>query len=257
MNGILTNRRSAFWRYLLVGVIAFTLGGTTLALGLGVGIPDPNGVIHGCYSVQTNEDGAGNNNADSGRSGQLRLVGDPTQCKKGEVAITWSVTGPQGATGAIGATGPTGPTGPTGDTGATGATGPTGAAGANGSNGTNGVSGYEVNFATFPTNAAGYALAGANGTPTFTQNRDCSIPSNCVIRVFCTPGNTAIGGGYLYDDTGGASVNIIGSRPNTRTTPQGIFPAGDSWAVNFNTTNIPPASVGTFIGVYVRCVTVH
>jgi hypothetical protein len=199
-------------------------------------------------------------------------------CSKDETLLTWNsqgVPGPQGPTGATGAkgdtgstgatgpqgnsgsTGPTGATGPQGIVGPTGAAGATGVTGAAGTNGTNGVSGYETNFAAFPTNAAGYALPGANGTPTFTQSRDCSIAGNCVLRVFCTAGNTAMGGGYMWDDTGGVSLNITGSRPNTRAAPMGIFPAGDSWVINFNTTNIPPGSVAAAIGVFVRCLTVH
>jgi hypothetical protein len=55
----------------------------------------------------------------------------------GYTKVTWSQTGPQGATGPTGATGATGPTG------ATGATGPQGATGATGSQGPTGATGPE------------------------------------------------------------------------------------------------------------------
>ena len=51
-------------------------------------------------------------------------------CGKGYTALSWNVTGPQGAKGATGATGATGPAGPAG---------PQGPAGANGTNGTSAV----------------------------------------------------------------------------------------------------------------------
>src|SRR5262245_6022800 len=73
-----------------------------------------SGVIHACVH-RTN--------------GQVRIGSATEGCKVPEVAVTWNVNGP------IGATGPTGATGATGPTGAAGATGPTGAAGATGATG--------------------------------------------------------------------------------------------------------------------------
>jgi hypothetical protein len=93
-------------RFLGAVLVAFLLGGTTIALG--VAIPSADGRIYGCYDSKT---------------GDLRVVSDTETCRKGEVSIFWNQTGPQGPTGATGATGPTGPTGATG---ATGATGPAG-----------------------------------------------------------------------------------------------------------------------------------
>ena len=56
-------------------------------------IPDGNGVIHGCYR---NSDGS------------LRVVNDPTSCKRDETALSWSQTGPQGPQGPVGPPGPQG-----------------------------------------------------------------------------------------------------------------------------------------------------
>jgi hypothetical protein len=79
----------------------------------------------------------------------VRII-NPAQkqhCYTTERAVSWSVTGPRGATGAtgakgaVGATGPAGAAGPKGDTGATGATGPTGATGDTGAAGPVGPAG--------------------------------------------------------------------------------------------------------------------
>jgi hypothetical protein len=69
------------------------------------------------------------------------------KCVPPSVQITWSQTGPQGATGPAGptgptgATGPTGPAGPKGDTGDTGPIGPTGLTGLTGPAGPKGDTG--------------------------------------------------------------------------------------------------------------------
>jgi hypothetical protein len=59
---------------------------TVAALGIGVSaaIPDPNGVIHGCYKQN---------------NGDLRLVDDPSQCQNSESAIFWNQQGIQGEQG--------------------------------------------------------------------------------------------------------------------------------------------------------------
>ncbi|SRR5712691_8624803 len=94
-------------RIILLGILAFTLGSTSLALGLVV-----NGVITGCY-----------NNT----SGVLRVETTSVPCFPiGETRVSWNQPGPQGPSGAAGSTG---------STGAPGATGPTGPAG---------IAGYEV-----------------------------------------------------------------------------------------------------------------
>ena len=68
------------------------------------------------------------------KKGNVRVVGDPSLCKKNETPVTWNVgatgsigpTGPQGPTGAQGEQGPTGPQGPQGEQGPIGPQGPQG-----------------------------------------------------------------------------------------------------------------------------------
>ena len=91
-------------RYIVVGVIAFTIAGTGIVIAGGL-IPAPDGTIWGCYVAAT---------------GALRLVSGPTECRPTEVPIRWNQAGPTGATGA------TGPIGATGTTGAQGPQGPVG-----------------------------------------------------------------------------------------------------------------------------------
>ncbi len=113
-------------RWFLVGGVAgaFLAGG---AVGVAA-IPDSDGVINGCYQKNV---------------GNLRVI-DPTagdECRKPEIAIQWSQTGPQGPAGPQGPKGDTGATGPKGDTGATGAQGPVGATGPAGAKGDTGAQG--------------------------------------------------------------------------------------------------------------------
>ena len=60
-------------------------------------IPDPMGVIHGCYL--------------NGMSRTLRVIDSTESCNAGETALNWSQQGPAGATGPAGAQGPEGPPG--------------------------------------------------------------------------------------------------------------------------------------------------
>jgi hypothetical protein len=106
-------------RWLLGGAVVGSIvaGGAAFAA-----IPGSSGVINGCYQKNV---------------GNLRVI-DPSageSCRPSEVGISWSQTGPQGATG------PTGPQGPKGDTGATGATGPVGPTGPPGPKGDTGATG--------------------------------------------------------------------------------------------------------------------
>ena len=105
--------------------------GAILVVSAGIAyaaIPDPNGVINGCYS--------------SGQ-GQLRVIdmenGD--QCKNNETAISWNQQGPQGIPGPIGPQGLQGIQGQQGETGATGSTGATGPQGPAGEPGDDGADG--------------------------------------------------------------------------------------------------------------------
>jgi Collagen triple helix repeat (20 copies) len=96
-----------------VGASALMAGGFVMA-----SIPDPQGVLHGCYSKP---------------GGFLRLIDNAVEtCKSNEGAAIWSLrgpVGPQGVPGPIGPAGPTGPIGPQGPTGPQGPAGPTGPAG--------------------------------------------------------------------------------------------------------------------------------
>src|SRR5262245_65639219 len=87
-------------RAVAAGLIALAIsaGVATLAYA---SIPDTNGVIHGCYSVN------GQGQVDG--SASLRVI-DPAStnpngqaCKNNERALDWSQTGPTGPTGAQGA----------------------------------------------------------------------------------------------------------------------------------------------------------
>jgi hypothetical protein len=112
-------------RWLLGGAVVGSIvaGGAAFAA-----IPGSSGVINGCYQKNV---------------GNLRVI-DPSagdSCRPSEIEISWSQTGPQGATGPTGPQGPQGPQGPKGDTGATGATGPVGPTGPPGPKGDTGATG--------------------------------------------------------------------------------------------------------------------
>ena len=49
-----------------------------------------------------------------GEDGFVRIVADPSRCRKNEQVISWNVQGPKGETGAAGPAGATGPAGPPG-----------------------------------------------------------------------------------------------------------------------------------------------
>jgi hypothetical protein len=78
-------RSSRAVRYILVGVVAFVLGGTGVLSALAAGlIPDAQGVIHACYSPST---------------GAVRIVSSAADCKSREAPLSWNQTGPAGAPG--------------------------------------------------------------------------------------------------------------------------------------------------------------
>lgn len=115
---------------LTVGVL--TAAGVLIASIALAGIPDADGVIHGCYNAVT---------------GQLRIVESPSLCRSSERAISWNqqgqpgAPGSQGEPGAAGPTGPEGPMGPPGPAGPQGETGPAGPAGPEGPMGPAGPAG--------------------------------------------------------------------------------------------------------------------
>ncbi len=77
---------------------AMVVGGATTAAVMAA-IPDPSGVIHGCYRS----------------NGTLSVIDSATQaCGTNETALNWNQTGPAGTTGATGPQGPQGPAGANG-----------------------------------------------------------------------------------------------------------------------------------------------
>ena len=145
------------WRPRLQTAISFAVIGTALFILISLlkspsiiyahaGNSDPN-VIHACVQQSSN---------------QVRIVGVNGSCTNAEVAVHWSILGPQGPIGPTGPSGATGPTGPAGARGATGATGPAGPAGTAGATGATGPAGPAgATGATGPAGPAG--AAGATG----------------------------------------------------------------------------------------------
>lgn len=121
--------------------VGAVLGTTALALVLGgvgyAAIPGPDGQIHACY-----RDGG----QDHARQGQVRLVDDGEQCKKGETAIAWNQEGPPGEPGPPGPPGPEGKQGEKGDPGPPGPQGPQGPKGDKGDPGPPGPPGTSDAF---------------------------------------------------------------------------------------------------------------
>lgn len=116
------------------------VAGIAVAVGLiGAGsvayaaIPDPAGVVHGCY----NKGGLLQD------KGALRVIDEGERCRSSELAVNWSQTGPQGPVGPVG---PVGATGATGATGAAGAAGPKGDPGAVGPKGDTGPAGFSDSY---------------------------------------------------------------------------------------------------------------
>ena len=76
---------------------AFVLGLLFMATLATAGIPDAEGIIHGCYNQQ---------------NGLLRIVDDPNTCRGPEEKISWNAEGVEGMKGDKGDTGDQGPAGP-------------------------------------------------------------------------------------------------------------------------------------------------
>src|SRR6184192_3248271 len=94
-----------------VAVAAASVGA---AYAAGSAIVPSNNVIYAC---QLGDDGV------------VRIVSDPSRCRRYERVIAWNAQGPKGDPGPAGASGPMGPAGPPGLNGAPGPTGSTGAMG--------------------------------------------------------------------------------------------------------------------------------
>src|SRR4051812_43672488 len=90
--------RSARRRLVRIGLTVCLL---TLAMGTNAlaSVPDPSGVIHGCYLKSL---------------GSVRIIDTDTDqhCTRLEAAITWNQTGPAGVPGPQGPVGAIGPVGP-------------------------------------------------------------------------------------------------------------------------------------------------
>src|SRR5438552_5143237 len=111
-------------RYGAIVMVALTLatGGVVVAsVGL---IPDPSGLIHGCYDNAT---------------GAMRVVTSATSCAATETPISWNQAGVPGATGPIGLPGIPGPVGAAGPQGAQGSQGNQGPQGNQGNKGDKGA----------------------------------------------------------------------------------------------------------------------
>jgi hypothetical protein len=104
--------RGAARRTAIAAALALVVAGIAYAA-----IPDPSGLIHGCYAT---------------KNGALRVIAPPAKCASTELALDWNQQGMQGPAGPKGDTG--GP-GPAGQAGPTGAQGPPGVVASGGSYG--------------------------------------------------------------------------------------------------------------------------
>ena len=196
---------------------------TIVGLGVGVAIiggsvayaaiPDPSGVVHGCYDTLL---------------GTLRVVdtGANQNCLPTETAITWHQTGPQGLPGVTGAKGDTGPAGPQGDK---GDTGPAGAQGDKGDTGPAGPAGAAIvkqvsiaradvpngsptDIATLPLTGGGDWLLTATVSP-HNQSNDsfwtCRLNANG-FQLDTHSTNTQNGGGIFGQNNDIASMSLEG-----------------------------------------------
>ena len=186
------------WTILIVAgmaVLAVAAGASYASRKIAAkGIPDANGVIHGCFK----------------NNGDLRVVKKNTACKNNETSLSWNQTGPRGAAGPPGAAGPAGAPGSRGDKGATGAQGPKGDTGSSGSKGDKGATGAQG-----PKGATG--VAGANGVSGYqlVSTAVTTLPNGGATAsgaAFCPTGKKVVGGGW--DTDASKNVFVIQSTPN-------------------------------------------
>ena len=85
-----------FQRDVLIAILAFALGSTTVIAA--AGLVGADGVIRACANG----------------AGVLRVLGPGESCRGSETALSWNQSEGQGSTGATGPTGATGATGPAG-----------------------------------------------------------------------------------------------------------------------------------------------
>jgi hypothetical protein len=216
MHRVLTLR---FSPALVVSVCALVvaLGGVAFAT-----IPDSNGVIHGCYAVNTK--------GQVGGTSTLRLI-DPTggngtvtstKCKTTEHAVKFNQTGPQGATGPEGPIGPNGPVGPSGPQGSAGPMGPAGPIGPAGPRGATGPQG--------PSGVSGYVV----------QDMQVTVASGTskLVDVKCPIGDVPVGGGAHF----GNSFSGGGDARFAYVSESDIDDAGTGWASTLVVTGAESAS---------------
>ena len=154
-------------------------------------------------------------------------------CKSGETQITWSQTGPQGATGAAGPQGQTGATGPQGLTGATGPQGLTGTQGLAGPQGPKGDAGETG--ATGPAGPAGPAGAGGiSGFHEVTQQQDASPGQSVVTAAVCPGDEYPIGGHHQVAVQGGLFHGQLPAAGAFLVTKAGTYGASGGSGAGYN-----------------------
>ena len=168
-------------------------------------IPDSGGVIHGCYQKNV---------------GNLRVVSDPTTCRKSEIPLNWSQTGPQG---------PVGPQGPKGDTGATGPQGPAGPSG------TAAFAGFNCPSGQFVTgfDSSGAPQCGSPPCPAHTYNFTITSSTGGAFSDAAWPGGT-----YTHTASPGCSVTV--QAPSGDIVLVGTL--GDAWSI------VSSTGYGTTVG---------
>ena len=189
-------------------VVGAVVSAMAISAGVAFAIPDESGAIQGCYQKN---------------NGQLRVVNGAADCRPSELPLSWSQTGPAGATGAAGPAGPTGstgpqgpsgPTGPEGPAGATGATGPAGETGATGPAGPQGTTG--TTGPAGPSGATGpQGPPGADATITpHEESRVLTLPTGDNNGIFggkiCTTGTLVSGGFQLLRNDVKVNESFIG-----------------------------------------------
>jgi hypothetical protein len=97
-----------------------------IALAAGGGHSGVAGVISACVKTA---------------DGQVRIVSDPSRCKRHERSLQWNISGRKGDPGPAGPSGPAGAPGVAGEAGEAGAEGPAGPAGPQGADGAQGPAG--------------------------------------------------------------------------------------------------------------------
>jgi hypothetical protein len=191
-------------------------------------IVSSDGVIHGCIRQPW---------------GYVRIVDSRTQCRDGELQISWSVSGPpgprgpQGDPGATGPVGPAGPAGPSGSEGPKGDHGPAGADGPKGDTGPQGPAGPQG--ATGPAGPAGATGAdgatgatGPAGVSGYTVVEQVQSGTGRIdAEADCPPGKNVVGGGGYVTAGDTSTAAIVWNTPNDTDT---------GWVVRLETSGAGP-----------------